>query len=239
MVFDRTFLDEMAFDSKHRNSILQSLPGSDWNLLKADLKFVELQRDAVLFGSGPPARFAYFPSGSVISFLGDKGDGGSVEVWSVGTDGMAGLSSVFGRPEPFKGIVQVPGIAAVAKMSTVRRHFERGGSFQDALLRYYCRLLTQISHLGICNSNHSIEQRFSRWLLMVGERAGTDRLKFTQEAIAAVLGTRRASISVAAAELQSQGLISYSAGAITIESRRNLEKAACDCYKLIDGRKGY
>ena len=72
---------------------------------------------------------------------------------------------------------------------------------------------------------------------MIGDRAGTKQLQFTQDAIAGILGTRRATISVAAAALQSQGLISYSPGAITIESRRDLEKAACRCYKVINSRK--
>ena len=67
--------------------------------------------------------------------------------------------------------------------------------------------------------------------------SGTNQLKFTQDAIAAILGKRRATISVAAAALQSQGLIRYSPGSIKIQSRRGLEKAACDCYKFINSRK--
>jgi len=62
---------------------------------------------------------------------------------------------------------------------------------------------------------------------------GTRELRFTQEAIAAVLGTRRATISVAAASLQSAGFISYTPGSITIKSRKGLEKTACRCYKVI------
>src|SRR6267142_531517 len=102
------------------------------------------------------------------------------------------------------------------------RHFQKGGAFHDALLRYYHYLLVQISCLGICNNNHGIEQRFTRWLLMMQDRIGSPELRFTQDAIAAVLGTRRATISVAAAALQSAGLISYTPGSITIRSRKRL-----------------
>ena len=104
-------------------------------------------------------------------------------------------------------------------------------------MRYYDYLLVQISYLGICNNNHSIEERLSRWLLMVEDKTGSRQLKFTQDAISAILGTRRATISVAAAELQLKGLISYSPGSIKIQSRRGLEKAACRCYKLINSRQ--
>jgi CRP-like cAMP-binding protein len=234
MFFETGFFVRIRVDLNRRNSILHSLPSAEWNLLKADLKSVELPKGAVLFEPDRSADFTYFPSDSVISFLGDTGEGGSVEVWSVGNEGVCGVLSLFGGTKPFRGIVQVPGMAFVAKTSSLRRHFQRGGAFHNQLLRYYDYLLVQISYLGICNNNHSIEERFIRWLLMIGDRAGTKQLKFTQDAIAAILGTRRATISVAAAALQSQGLISYSPGAIKIESRRGLEKAACRCYEFIN-----
>jgi CRP-like cAMP-binding protein len=105
------------------------------------------------------------------------------------------------------------------------------------MLNYYDYLLVQISYLGMCNNSHPIEQRFSRWLLMNQDRVGTKELRFTQDAIAGVLGTRRATISVAAAALQAAGLISYTPGTITIRSRKALEKAACGCYKVINSRR--
>jgi CRP-like cAMP-binding protein len=231
------FVVRMRVDPKRGNRVLQSLPAGELNQLKADLKVVELPKHDVLFEPDRRADLTYFPLDSVISFLGDTGEGGSVEVWSVGNEGIGGLSALFGGTKPFRGIVQVPGRAVMAKASNLRRHFHRCGAFHDALLRYYDYLLVQISYLGICNNNHSIEERFSRWLLMIGDRTGTNQLKFTQDAIAAILGTRRATISVAAAALQSQGLIRYSPGSIKIQSRRGLEKAACDCYKFINSRK--
>src|SRR5262249_54462787 len=125
--------------------------------------------------------------------------------------------------------VRVPGTALAAESSSLRKTFQRHSGFQDALMRYYDYLLVQISYLGICNNNHSIEERLSRWLLMVEDKIGSRQLKFTQDAISAILSTRPATISVAAAELQLKGLISYSPGSIKIQSRRGLEKAACRC----------
>ena len=69
------------------------------------------------------------------------------------------------------------------------------------------------------------------------DRAGTNQLNFTQDSIAAVLGTRRATISVAAATLRARRLISYSPGTIKIESRRRLVAAACRCYNVINSSK--
>ena len=103
----------------------------------------------------------------------------------------------------------MPGTALVSKSSALRKHFEEGSAVHNATLEYLDYLMIQISYLGICNNSHSIEQRFSRWLLMMQDRARSMDLRFTQDAIAGVLGTRRATISVATAALEDAGLLSY------------------------------
>src|SRR5262245_51014677 len=227
----------MDVRKRYANSILQNLPPGDFASLSSGLKEVTLSKGAPLFEPDTPAADIYFPIDSVISFVGDTGEGGSVEVWSVGSEGVAGLSGILGRSKPFRGVVQVSGQAFVSKDVVARRCFQNCSAFHDAILVYCDRLILQISYLGICNNLHPIEQRFSRWLLMVRDRVRTNELKFTQEAIAAILGTRRATISEAAAALQNAGLISYTPGSITIRSRKALEKAACCCYKLINARR--
>jgi len=227
----------MVVQKRYSNSILQGLPPGDFASLSSELEEVELARGALLFEPDIPAANIYFPIDSVISFIGDTGEGGSIEVWAVGSEGVADVSGILGKRKPFRGVVQVSGQALVSKGLAVRRCFQNCSAFHDAILAYYDNLLLQISYLGICNNLHPIEQRFCRWLLMVRDRARTNELKFTQEAIAAILGTRRATISEAAAALQNAGLISYMPGSITIRSRKGLEKAACRCYKFINARR--
>ncbi len=48
-----------------------------------------------------------------------------------------------------------------------------------------------------------------------------------------MLGTRRASVTVAARTLQKAGVIVYTRGVVTIKSRRGLESAACPFYRMI------
>lgn len=227
----------MAAKKRYPNSILQRLPSVDFNSVLGDLKMVELTRGTSLYEPDETPSYVYFPITSVVSFTGDTGEGGSVEVWAVGSEGVAGISGVVGRSKPFRGLVQVSGTALAAKASALRKHFRNCGAFHHAMLRYLDYLLLQISYLGICNNLHSIEHRFSRWLLMMQDRSCSTELNFTQDAIAGVLGTRRATISVAAASLQNAGLIRYTPGSITIRSRKALEKAACDCYKVIRLRR--
>src|SRR5437762_2224167 len=135
MFFDHSFSsEEWRLYPKRRNRILQSLPAGELNQLKADLKVVELSKRAVLFEADRRADFMYFPLDCVISFLGDTGEGGGVEVWSVGNEGVGGLSGLFGGSKPFRGVVQVPGTAIKGKVSDLRRHFERCSGFHDVLL---------------------------------------------------------------------------------------------------------
>jgi len=67
-------------------------------------------------------------------------------------------------------------------------------------------------------------------LLMSHDRVGESTFPLTQEFISHMLGTRRASVTVAAGILQKAGLINYSRGQVTIEDRAGLEDAACECY---------
>jgi hypothetical protein len=48
-----------------------------------------------------------------------------------------------------------------------------------------------------------------------------------------MLGTRRASVSVAAGVLQKSGLITFTRGQVSIKDRQGLEKASCECYRAI------
>ena len=68
---------------------------------------------------------------------------------------------------------------------------------------------------------------------MSQDRIRKDILPLTQEFLSQMLGTRRASVSVAAAVLQRAGLIKYNRGHVSILNRGALETASCECYQVI------
>jgi hypothetical protein len=68
---------------------------------------------------------------------------------------------------------------------------------------------------------------------MSQDRVGSAILPFTHDFLASMLGTGRASVSVAAGTLQDAGIIQYKRGTVKIVSRKKLEDAACGCYKTI------
>ena len=57
------------------------------------------------------------------------------------------------------------------------------------------------------------------------------RIPLTQEFLAHMLGTRRASVTVAAGILQKAGLIRYKRGEVNVVNRAELENASCECYQ--------
>jgi CRP-like cAMP-binding protein len=92
----------------------------------------------------------------------------------------------------------------------------------------------QATQVAACNRLHDVAERLARWLLMSQDRVGGETVPLTQEFLSHMLGTRRASVTVAAGILQKAGLIKYVRGFVTIVDRRKLEEAACECYSILN-----
>jgi Mn-dependent DtxR family transcriptional regulator len=70
-------------------------------------------------------------------------------------------------------------------------------------------------------------------LLLTHDRVGDDEFPLTQEFLAQMLGVQRSSVNGVASTLQKDGVIRYSRGVITIVDRGALERASCECYRII------
>ena len=55
----------------------------------------------------------------------------------------------------------------------------------------------------------------------------------TQELIANMLGVRREGVTEAANRLQTEGVIQYSRGRITVVDRPKPEASVCECYSVV------
>jgi CRP-like cAMP-binding protein len=159
-------------------------------------------------------------------------DGKIVEVGLVGSDGMSGLTALMGEEtSPERAIVQIPNGGMRVELSVIKEEFMRGGQLHKLLLQYARRLMRQISQTAACNASHTAEERLARWFLMCLDRVGGNELNLTQEFMAEMLGTRRATVSLAAMVLQNDGLIQYNRGKIKIIDRPGLEAFTCECYE--------
>ena len=101
------------------------------------------------------------------------------------------------------------------------------------MLRYTQAFIHQVEQHAACNGLHSIVERCARWLLMTHDRIGVDEVVLTQESLAQMLGVRRATVTTAAGTLQHAGIIRYTRGRITIVDQKKLERASCECYRIM------
>src|SRR5436190_1684721 len=90
-----------------------------------------------------------------------------------------------------------------------------------------------IAQSSICNCYHTLQERLCRWLLVARDAVQGDVLLLTHDVIARLLGTRRASVTVAAGLLQRAGLIQIRRGQITIIDPAGLESMSCECYAVL------
>jgi CRP-like cAMP-binding protein len=96
--------------------------------------------------------------------------------------------------------------------------------------RFLQVFLSQVSQSVACNRLHTIEERFSRWVLLTHDRVKGEHFHLTQEFLADMLGVHRPSVSLVAGAFQQAGLIKYTRGNLTILNRKGLEDASCECY---------
>lgn len=224
----------MPVTTPRDNRILAGLLPVDLERLEAALEFVSVDFRQEISGPEDSMSHVFFPTSALVSILHPMEDGRSVEVGSVGRDGVVGVRALFGDPHsPQRFVAQIPGEAYRLPFNLFAREARSPGTFHDLLLRYTGALLFQQSQWVACSILHTVEQRCCRWLVMVRDRTGRDQFPLTHEFLAQMLGVRRASVTEVARTLQKAGLIAYRRGEMTIADAPALEKAACECYRRV------
>lgn len=222
------------------NRILGALSPQEYACLSHYLELVRLYTGRTLYEVGGTVRHAYFLTGGMVSLLSITERGETVEVGTVGKEGMVGLPSILrDNVTPYGAIVQIPAIAVRIPARELRAAFDQGGRLQDLLLRYTNTHIAQLSQSAACNRHHSMKARLCRWLLISHDRALDDTLDFTQELLSQMIGAPRPHVSVAAGHLQRTGTIRYSRGRIRILNRQRLEACSCECYRVNREQMGH
>jgi CRP-like cAMP-binding protein len=220
-----------------KNLILAAVSRQEYKRLLPQMESITLSLGESLYQSGDLIEYVYFPEKGLVSLVTHMHDGTAIEVGLIGRDGMVGIPVLLGDDIAFEeAIVQIAGSAMRMKSSILKETLKKNHSpLLTELLLYTRILMKQIAQTAACNRLHTVEERLSRWLLMCHDRMESDELLLTQEFISNMLGTRRASVGSAATGLQTEGLIRYSRGCISILERVGLEEVACECYRAVAG----
>ena len=226
-----------ANDISHRdNRLLAAMSVDDFSRLRPHLAPIELTSGTQVFRGGEPADHVWFPHIGVISIVAGDADGKTVEIATVGREGMTGVAVVLGSDTMTNdAMVQVAGRGSRMQAAAFQAAVEASPSLKQLMLRYVLAVITQISQNAACNQLHTIDMRCARWLLTTHDRVDGDSFGLTQEYLAMMLGVTRPSVSSVAGSLKAAGLIKYSRGIVTILDRDGLEAASCECYQIIEG----
>jgi len=218
------------------NHLLSHLPSREWKALEEHGTVVTLRQAQVVFAEDEPVDLTYFPLTCIISMVAEMANGDLCEYGCVGREGMLGLQIALGA-QPLRGraLCQMGG-EALRLNGPILRDLTTSGAAPELhrlLLRYAQATINVLAQSAACNALHSVPERTARWLLMSGDRTGSNSFSLTQEFLAKMLGVRRASVTNIAVNLQSQGIIKYRRSSIQVVNRDGLEAASCECYKLM------
>jgi CRP-like cAMP-binding protein len=182
---------------------------------------MELATHVVLHEPGEPIKFGYFLNSGLASVLTVLAEGKSVEVGLTGKEGFVGLPLLVGfSTSPTRTVIQIKATGFRISARILEQVMRQSSGLVNRLQRYVQILGMQGTQVAACNRLHEVDERLARWLLMCQDRIGSNFVPLTQEFLAHMLGTRRASVTVAAGMLQKAGLITYQRGHVNIVDRQ-------------------
>jgi CRP-like cAMP-binding protein len=217
-----------------QNRLLANLPTEDWERIAPRLTHLDMERKQSVYEPGARLEHAYFPEQGLISVVSTMHDGSTIEVATIGCEGMSGLPLVFGIDHaPHRYLVQIPGMAWRMTAADLLEEIEQGSPLRRLLFRYDMAFVSQIMQSVACNGLHTVQERCCRWLLMCLDRSPTPEVVITHEFLAQMLGVRRATVTEVLRPLQDEGMIRYRRGVVAVVDRQRLEGASCECYQAI------
>src|SRR6202795_1644170 len=234
---ERTGARMSAQSNWPRNRLLLALPSSDLTRLMPELELILCDRGAILMDGDSSLHHVFFPDSGVVSVVAVYADGSIIEMATIGREGCTAVQAIFGATSSsVQLLVQIPGEAKKMSRAAFTRAMESMPSFRSLMYAYIQAFLEQVLVSVACNGAHSLKQRLARWLLMMRDRSDDDALQITQNLLAEMLGVQRPTITNAARDLESAGLIERGRRQVTILDRQGLAEESCECYQLVKTR---
>ncbi len=197
-------------------------------------------QDQLLHKAGERVRDVYFPLDSFVLLVAGEGAHDVLGVALVGHETMLSAWLLLGMDTaPLQARVQGSGTALRMPADDFLDVLATCPEFERRLRFHLHLVIRHMAQNTVCAVFHVVEVRLAYWLLMIHDRARTDRFYLTHDRLARMLGVRRSGVTTAAGILQRGKLVNYTRGHIVVLNRRGLEKASCPCYRVgrVDARK--
>ena len=183
----------MASDGRHgeRNRLLLALSGAEYERLLPSLEALSIPAGRVLHQTHQAITAVYFPQRCVVSMFMAGDDGESVEVQTVGNEGIVGLGAFLGDRTGFaRTVARVPDHAMKMSVVAFRRAVRGTPSLRRILFQYTQTVLATLSRTSLCHRLHRLEARCAHSLLTTQDRVGADRFEETGSVQLVVPGDR-------------------------------------------------
>ncbi len=217
-----------------RNTVLQQIPGNEFELLRPHLEFIPLQVETVLEHEFQPLHAVYFVNDGIVAKVVEMADGRSVEVGIAGREQMAGTQLAVGLETLMHSlVVLVPGAAFRLHTAKLQELLPSVPQLNRILSRRLGIESIQFARNAACHRLHSSKQRLARWLLLTLDRLESHSFHITHEFLAKLVGTDRPTITLTLAEFQRAGILANVRGIIDLLDRSLLEAQSCECYSVM------
>lgn len=215
------------------NAILADLPEQEYETVQPHLDYQEFPTMRVLNEPEHPVESVYFMNSGLASLEVPVSEGTSIEVGVAGCSGFVGIPLLCGvRRTLLRTVVQIRGSGYRIKGDALEGILRTAPQLELRMKHYALLQGMQVAQIAACNRLHDLEQRLARWLLGAADRVGLE-FPITQEHLAQMLGTGRASLSVVASRIRKTGVIQYARGSLRILDRPSLEMLSCECYEVV------
>jgi hypothetical protein len=161
----------------------------------------ELKQEAILLRAGEPSSKSTSPTAGSSRWWSSCQKVLAIEVAMIGRDSIHGATSAMdGQVSLNTAIVQLPGTCETLEVTHFRKAADQSLPLRTVLLRHEQVLFAQAQQSAACNVSHHIDPGCH--VGCCGRLSGSDRMEFTQEFLAEMLGVRRSSVSPVAGALQ-------------------------------------
>jgi CRP-like cAMP-binding protein len=213
------------------NLLIDRIREDEVAALAGSLQPCTLQSGQMLERSGRPIEYAHFLTGGFACTPASTERHRGADVGMIGAEGLVGWSTLLGIGVSAHDVqMQVAGAALRIRPHLLAELTEYRASVRHLLLQYVYDFTQQVMRTALVNARETLDARLARWLLMAHDRVQGDRICVTHEAIAAMLGVRRAGVSTAVKRLEQQGYVALHRGAIVVTDRKQLETSSDGAY---------
>lgn len=216
------------------NLLLDQMTVEDRAAVLALATPVEFQIHEIFAEPEHEVRSVHFVLDGIISAVAETTDGRSVEALMAGFDGLNSATAALVPTTAYmRETGETPGRALRVDAERLRELGWARPRLRTVLTDYVSGQQQELAQSIACNTLHRSDQRLAKWLLRAHDRVRGDVLPFTQEYLAAMLGSQRTTVNEGVQRLETTGAVAHSRGAVRVLDRARLERAACECYRRL------